>query len=300
MTRKSRKRRNRNTSFGAFGHALDLMLAGHDTVIGSDFIMTRNDPYNAEIGHLNPEDLRNYDQKFINTLVKLNPRQKLKRPDLKKLFLKYRKQRDSLNEFQQKFAEMAMEDDIAAAKELGNYDTYIDKIVIRNDAEFNIFYDYIALYRKLNKKRAVVQWRLNAPEKITKKNNDVIVAHEKAKFAVLRLDENLKHGAILVTNIITKSKHFLIDKALNNSNLEGCFFICSILDMGEYIMTSGGGIPVRIYTDAGKSALTLLKKHLAKLRTSKRVLNNNIIGCAQEIYGFCLRAGLLKHMTTSP
>ena len=164
----------------------------------------------------------------------------------------------------------------------------------------NVFSDYIFLYRKLNNKRAIIQWRLDDPKKCNTINKEVVLAHEKSRFAVLRLDKNLEHGAIKVTNIITKTEHLLIDKALNRSNLEGCFFICSVLDMGKYSMTSGGGIPIKATAPLGKSALTLLKKHLEKVHLSKRELNNNIINCVKEMYGFCLRAGILEYVTSSP
>ena len=62
-------------------------------------------------------------------------------------------------------------------------------------------------------------------------------------------------------------------------------------------MTSGGGIPIDATSNAGKSALTLLKKHLDKLQTSKNAFNNNIAQCVREIYGFCLRGGAVKYMT---
>lgn len=141
---------------------------------------------------------------------------------------------------------------------------------------------------------------MDDPKKCNTINKEVVLAHEKSRFSVLRLDQNLEHGAIKVTNILTKIEHLLMDKALNRSNLEGCFFICSVLDMGKYSMTSGGGIPIKATAPLGKSALTVLKKHLEKVRLSKRELNNNIINCVKEIYGFCLRAGILEYVTASP
>jgi hypothetical protein len=290
--------KKRNTNSVNIGHALDLMLSGYSAVVGTDFIMTHRDPYNAEIGHLDPEDLRTYDQKFVNSLVNFKAQTKAEVPkNLQNLYQDYREQRAQLCEHQIDLDKNVFKYDIESAKELGNFDTYISKVVLRNEAETNIFYDYIALYRVLKDKRAIMQWHLDHPKFINAKNKNVATAYEMAKFAILRLDKNLDHGGILVTNIISKNECILMDKALNESKKEGCFFLCSALDMESYIMTSGGGIPIDAESSAGKSALTLLKKHFAKLRKIKCAFNDDIAKCVREIYGFCLRAGALKYMT---
>uniref|UniRef100_UPI003F827C69 hypothetical protein n=1 Tax=unclassified Cysteiniphilum TaxID=2610889 RepID=UPI003F827C69 len=60
---------NKGNDLFEFSSALDLMLAGHDQVIGSDFIMRKRDTLNADIGHLNPADLNTYDQSYIDRLI---------------------------------------------------------------------------------------------------------------------------------------------------------------------------------------------------------------------------------------
>ena len=152
------------------------------------------------------------------------------------------------------------------------------------------------MYRKAKGKRAAVQWRVENPKLMNNTNKTVISAYEKARFTLLRLDENLPHGGIRTTNLFTQKKNLLMDIALNGSNMEGCFFICSLLDMGEYMMTSGGGIPIDATSNAGKSTLTLLKKYFKKLQTAKSEITVNTIKCAREVYGFCLRGGALENM----
>ena len=281
--------------------ALDLVLAGHNTVIGSDFIITKNDPYNADIGHLDPKALHTFDQDFVDTLVCLKPKKMVAiHKDLKNLSKDYSRQRDSLSDYHIQASTFLFEHyDIIASKELGNFDRYLNKIVLRNEAEQCVFYDYIALYRKIGTKRSIVHWREQNPLAINQENNQVVSALEKATFAVLRLDQNLDYGGIKVTNVITQEEFILIDRALNASKKEGCFFICSVLNMGDYLMTSGGGTPIDPKASAGKSALTLLKKHLVKLQNAKRPVNQAISECVQEIYGFCLRGGALEYMTIS-
>lgn len=68
------------------------------------------------------------------------------------------------------------------------------------------------------------------------------------------------------------------------------------MDVGSYIITSGGDTTMYPASNAGKPRLALLKKHLDKLRTVKRSLNNDIVKCVREIVGFCLRSGALKYM----
>ena len=113
----------------------------------------------------------------------------------------------------------------------------------------------------------------------------------------MRLDKNLDHGAIKVTNVINQEECILIDRSLNASKKEGFFFVCSLLDMQDYVMTSGGGIPIPPSMDIGRSAITLLEKHLNKLRSAKSVVNSDIIKSVREVYGFCLRSGIMEYMT---
>lgn len=303
MLKKTRQNKRRKKDGGMnLDHvctAIDLMLAGHDSVVGPDFVITRRDPYNADIGHLDPKALHTFDQGFVDTLVGIEAGEKVNfLQDLKKLCQLYMEQRALLSEYHGKIMQCLFDRyDMQAAKELGNFDTYLDKIVIRNNAEMNVFYDYIALYREIGDKRSIVNWRLENPAAITKENKGVVEALEKAKFALLRLDKNLEHGAIRVTNVITQTESILMDRALNASRKEGCFFICSILDRGDYLMTSGGGIPIDPKSSAGKSALTLLKPHFDQIKTAGHPVNKDIKEGVRKIYGFCLRAGALEYMT---
>lgn len=279
--------------------ALDMVLAGHETIIGPDFIVSKHDPYNADIGHLDRSALRTFDQKFVNHLIHIKPSQKILIPgNIKNLTQDYLQQRDSLSDYNLKAGNFMFDNfDVDASKELGNFDPYLNKVVIRNEAEMCVFYDYIALYRKIGSKRTIISWREQNKSVVNEKNKQVISALENANFAVLRIDKNLDHGAIKVTDIIREKEYLLIDRALNYSRKEGCFFICSVLNMGDYIMTSGGGTPISPATSVGKSTLTLLKKHLVKIRSAKRPANKVILECVREIFGFCLRSGALEFMT---
>ena len=275
--RKSRRHNNRNDFTGDVLSALDMMLSGYDKVIGPNFILTNNDPLNADYGYLNPEDLRRYDQKYVDTLISLKPKTKVIIPDnLEALLKEYTKQRELLSELHNKTELLIIDNDVAAAKELKNYDDYGKAVVIRNDAEFNVFCDYILLYRKVGNKRTLVNWLKNTKEVINSKNKAVINSFENARFSILRIDKNLQHGAIKVINIATKEEMLLIDNALNRSKMEGSFFICSLLNMGKYVMTSGGGIPIDASSPGGKSILTLSKGYLNDIKNGNKLSDNLI------------------------
>lgn len=278
--------------------ALDLVVAEHQYIIGPDFIITPNDPLNADIGHLDPKALRTFDQKFIDMLTQTKSSQSTVIPEnLSSLSKHYWSQRQLLSNFYDRPFNDFIEYDIEASKELGNFDPYIEKVVIRNDAERNVFFDYLLLYRKMNGKRGITDWLVKNKDAINPKNKILVSALEKSRFSVLRLDRNLGHGAILVTNVITAQEHLLIDRALHDSKKEGLFFICTALDMQDYIMTSGGGAPIDPKSNGGRSVLTLMKKHWNKLQKASRPINNDILSCVREVYGFCLRSGALAGMT---
>ncbi|WP_440682914.1 hypothetical protein [Cysteiniphilum halobium] len=296
----NRNKRNKRNDLFEFSSALDLMLAGHDQVIGSDFIMCKRDTLNVDIGHLNPADLNTYDQAYIDRLIHCQAKECLTIPtdvELQRLSNEYTKQREILSAYHDEVVDIMIDYDTEAAKELGNFDPYIDKVVIRNQAEMNFFYDYITLYRTIKNKRVIIDWRETHPDAVNQNNRQVVTALEQARFAILRLDENLAHGGIRVTDMITQKESLLIDKALNRSRKEGMFFICSLLTMGKYVMTSGGGVPVDPKAAAGKSALSLSQPYLAQLRNAQSAIDENVLQCVRKVYGLCLRGGALSHIT---
>ena len=169
--------------------------------------------------------------------------------------------------------------------------------MIRNDTEMNVFFDYVAQYRPSNGKKSLVQWNLNEP-KIYNSNKKIAPAYEASNFSLLRLDKNLDHGAIKVTNIISEKECILIDKALNRSQKEKCFYVCSTMDMNDYVMTCGAGFPLDPYSIGGKYVLTLFKKYLVNLRNKQNSeFNVDAAACARDVYGFALRSGLMRHHT---
>lgn len=298
--RSQRNRSNQNNFTGSVFSALDMMLSGCDKVIGSDFILAKRDPSNAEYGYLDPEDLTRYDQEYIDKLINLKAKNKLIIPkNLEVLSKKYIGQRELLSELYNKMEFLVRDNDVAAAKELKNYDEYGKAVVIRNESEFNVFYDYILLYRKVKEKRALTDWLTNNKNAINLKNSSMINSLENASFSILRIDENLENGAIKVTNIATEEEMLLIDKALNRSQMEGKFFICSLLNMGRYVMTSGGGIPLDTSSPGGKSILTLSKEYLNDIKTGNN-LSTNLIKCVRKIYGTAIRGKALSNMTVNP
>lgn len=278
---------------------LDLMLAGHNSVVGQGFLLEKRVPFPTYVGHYNPDDLQKFDQAFVDLLINTESREKIIIPDdLNSLCQIYREQRDQLSAYYEKATSSLLDQhDITAAKELGNFDVHNNKILIENNAEMNIFFDYITLYQKFSHQRNIVSWRQDNPAAITKDNKAVVSALEKAKFSLLRLDEILLHGAMRVTNLFTQKEGLLIDRALNASTKKGFFFICSALDLGDYIMTSGGGIPIDPTSPRGKSTLTLFKPYFEALQTIHRPFTHRVSSCARKIYGFCLKNDALVNMT---
>ena len=105
MVKKNKQGNNRsNMNLDHVGAALDLMLAGCNRVVCPDFLITRQDPYHAEIGHLDPIALRIYDQKFVDILINIKCNKKTNIPeDLENLSQEYKNQRKQLCQYQGKF-----------------------------------------------------------------------------------------------------------------------------------------------------------------------------------------------------
>lgn len=301
MVQKKKRQKNRSAEefqLEAINRAADRVLYGIHQENDHDFILEDRLPEHADIGHLDPGALHTFDSDFVNNLVLFKAKTPAVIPkDLKSLCDIYLEQREALSNYHYSAEKMIFDYDTVAAKELGNFDPYLQKVVIRNDMELNALYDYIALYRKIEGKRAITHWREHHPRGVKKSNTAVVAALEKARFSLLRLDKSLPHGVILVTDMIRQKEVLFIDRAMNASRLDGCFLVCSLLDMGDYVMTNGCGMPLDPNAPIGKSALTLFKKDWDALHRAKLPLTKTIIECACRVYGFCLRSGVMQYMT---
>lgn len=300
MAQQRKRKQNVTEDFRitAMNHAIDRVLYGLPPFLHSPFILDDRLPEHADIGHLSPKALRTYDDDFVDSLINYKAKESVIIPaDLKALCDVYVGQRDALSDYHYSAEKLIEDYDLIAAKELGNFDPYLEKVVIRNDMELNALYDYIALYRKIDGKRAISYWREHHPKGVKKSNINVVDALEKARFSLLRLDKSLPNGIILATDIIRQKEVLFADRAMNASRLDGSFLVCSLLDMKDYVMTNGCGMALNPRAPLGKSVLTLFKRDLDALRRAKLPLTKTISECARQIYGFCLRSGVMQYMT---
>lgn len=290
-------------------HTINRILEKEDGELAIDFMMGKlYDPCGTvkEITPFGPGSsydatiFQHPNQKAITEFYSLKTSSALVIPSsLAGAYQEYVKQRVILNGFYEDCFNEGMFDSAIIAKELGNYDPVKEITVIQNDAEMNVFCDYFSLYRQKNGVRFATHWLEEHKNRLTKANKNVIEGFTNARFSVLRLDKNLASGAIECLDIISQKPYLLIDKALNASKKEGCFFICSVIDMGVYIMTTGGGIPVDGRSVGGKAILTLVANSLTDFRSTPLPFTEAIGNCVRKIYGFCLRNGTLTHMTAN-
>ena len=287
-------------------HTIERILEKDEGELVFDFMMGKMYTPFGEVKEITPfgpgsshdETLFQYpNQHAINKFYAAKASSNLIIPaSLENVYQEYVKQRIILNNFYEDCFDEGLNDTAIIAKELGNYDPVMEIAVIQNDAEMNVFCDYFSLYRQKNGVRFVTDWLQKHKKRLTTTNKHVVEGFTHAHFAVLRLDKNLASGGIQCLDIISQKPYLLIDKALNASNKQGCFFICSIIDMGDYIMTTGGGIPVDGRSIGGKAILTLVVNSLDDFRATDAPYTNAIGNGVRKIYGFCLRNGTLTHM----
>jgi hypothetical protein len=292
------------------GHTIEQILKKDDAELALNYLLGNlYDPLKEPLDDITPlgpgssHDLRifnNPDEQAIKTFYRMQPKGLLTMPaSLAKTYQAYVSQREALNDFHQLYYEEGMEEIIAISKELGNFDPVEEVAVIQNEAEMNAFCDYFVLYRQRNGKRFIEDWLEQNPKVLNSTNEKVVKAYCNARFAVLRLDKNLDSGGLQVVDIISQKPYLLMDKALNASQREGCFFCCSLLDMGDYTMTSGGGITLDGHSTGGKAVLTLINNDQEHLQKPGPPLTPEIAKAVRKIYGFCLRNGSLTYMTAN-
>ena len=294
-------------------HTINRILEKNDVELALDYLLGNlYDPLNRnEEEEENDQEplgpgsfhdfqiLSNPNEKRIVALYKIKANYSPQKSEfLSKIYQEYAQERRKLNEFHNLVFKGCMEDMEAIAKELGNFDPLEERTVIYNDAEMNIFYDYTTLYRGQNNKRFIIEWLERNLKAVRSSNQKVVQAYTDSRFVLLRIDQNLSDGAIQVIDVITQKPYLLIDKALNASKHEGLFFCCSAMNMGDYIMTTGGGIPIDGRSSGGKAILTLIVNQLNDLKKTA-AFTPEIARCVRKVYGFCLRNSALSGMTAN-
>eukprot|EP01035_Chromulina_nebulosa_P026079 gene26079-34098_t len=287
-------------------HTIDRILEKDEGELAIDLMMGKLYDPSGEVKEVTPfgpgsaHDATIFhfpNQQAINAFYATQATSELVIPSsLAHVYHEYVKQRVILNDFYEACFNEGLKDTTIIAKELGNYDPVKERAVIQNDAEMNVFCDYLSLYRQKNGVRFVTDWLEKHQNRLTNTNTRVIEGFTNARFAVLRLDKNMAFGGIQCLDMISQKPYLLMDRALNASNKQGCFFICSIIDMGDYIMTTGGGIPVDGRSMGGKAILTLVADCITDFRTTEEPYTDAIGNAVRKIYGFCLRNGTLTHI----
>lgn len=240
-------------------------------------------------------------EKAIKQFYNFTPDLSINIPELQEsVYNKYVLYRSSLDDYYEQINQKAVRPmEWESAKELGNIDPINQRPVIENNAECNLFHEYLLLYREKNCKRYICDWLDQHSNILNKKNQKIALAHSNARFAVLRLEQLLPYNIIRVVDIISKKAYLLIDKGINNTQKEGFFLICSIMKIGNYIMTANGGIPINGCSRKSKAILSIVAKHLENFRKAKTPLTREVTEGVREIYSFCLRNDMLDYITVT-
>ena len=71
------------------------------------------------------------------------------------------------------------------------------------------------------------------------------------------------------------------------------------MEIGDYIMTANGGIPINGCSRESKAILSIVANHLENFRKAKTPLTLEVVEGVREIYSFCLRNDMLDYMTAT-
>lgn len=217
--------------------------------------------------------------------------------NLKKVHTDYVQCRESLNDFLNEIHPDLLKRVQPACEELGVIDLRNGQCAIENESEMNVILDYVSLYQKEKGKRCIDH--LLERHDVSHHPKKIVDAYRKARFSVLRLDKYLNHGATEVFDLITKKSFILMDNALNKAKKKDFIFICSMIEMPDFIMSTGGGVPIHMSSDGGKAVLTILNLQMTALQKSKDALTKEKMDAVKKLYGFCLRNGSMTHHTVN-
>ena len=152
-----------------------------------------------------------------------------------------------------------------AGEKLGicSEDGHID---IYSEVEINVLYDYCTLYSYIDNRPFISDFLEKHPENLQEEAKEVVTAFVNSKFTILRFDALLDNGLIKVHDLSNGENHILIDQALNNTTFEGCHLVVNLLDLKDYVMSSGGPISFDPKSWGGKHILQIFSEYISTIK----------------------------------
>lgn len=174
-----------------------------------------------------------------------------------------------------------------AGEKLGicSEDGHID---IYSEVEMNVLYDYCTLYSYIDNRPFISDFLEKHPENLQEEAKEVVTAFVNSKFTILRFDALLDNGLIKVHDLANGENHILIDQALNNTTFEGCHLVVNLLDLKDYVMSSGGPISFDPKSWGGKHILEIFSKYLSSIKRNKQPTKDITVEYVTKIYNYCL------------
>ena len=205
------------------------------------------------------------------------------------LFKEYKENRNILGKLiTNLFAEVTDSQAFSAAKILGIYEAgFEESIRIRNDAEMSMHAEHCLLYFSL-KDTPLLQLILGEKKPIFKpQERKLIEALLKSYFTIFKIEEIYKNGAIKVSDLMTNEKRILFDKTMNEQQSVGNYVLCTVLDMGDYIMTGSGTLPFSIEYPGGQEVLKIFSDYLQSIDDISKIPPKKTEKCVSDIFRYC-------------
>lgn len=122
-------------------------------------------------------------------------------------------------------------------------------LLINTEHEMNFFYDY-CLYNTMNNGKRPIA--ISYQKFATEYNETSRKLFEKASHSHFGYFEVLKpvgEEGVMVYDLLNDQEHLLIDRGLNHAaqSLEAYILVSNVIDMGDFIMTTGASTPVLLH-----------------------------------------------------
>lgn len=205
------------------------------------------------------------------------------------LFKEYKENRKVLGKLiTNLFSEVTDSQAFSAAKILGIYEAgFEESIRIRNDAEMSMHAEHCLLYFSI-KGTPLLQLIFEEKRPTFKpQERKLIEVLLKSHFTIFKIEDIYKNGAIKVSDLMTSEERVLFDKTMNEQQSIGNYILCTVLDMGDYIMTGSGTLPFSIEYSGGQEVLKIFSEYLKSIDDITKIPPKETEKCVSDIFRYC-------------
>lgn len=117
-------------------------------------------------------------------------------------------------------------------------------ILLNSEDEIAVLCNYCFFHYYIQDKNAIDRFSSANSNKLSGAEKEILHAMQNAQFSILSVKKTLKHGGVIVTDVMRDKEELLMDEGFSKSAVPGLALAGTILRHQGFIVTTGSALPL--------------------------------------------------------